>query len=124
MNNKYLNNLEHVRLYKGGDIRISNSAQEAEQLRRRGWNDNLAEGVTLDEEKLAEAERVFMEGMEPELEGESITPENPSGAAVPPAQQVSGANTVMGTRDTMQPTRDAPQPNRDVTRRVQNPPKQ
>lgn len=96
-----LDNVENVLLYKSGDVRISNSAQEAEQLRRQGWGDKLPDGVKADEKKVEAAWVAFEASNTPELEGENVTPDNPSGAAVPPAEQgkVSGVDAVMSTRD-------------------------
>lgn len=109
-----LDSAENVYLYKGGEVRISNSAQEAEQLRRQGWSDTAPDEVS--DEAMAKAEADFEASNKPELEGENITPENPSGAAVPPADQAvatrrqstpkadvrkaSGRGAVMTTRDT------------------------
>lgn len=127
-------NVEHVALYRGGDIRISNSAQEAEQLRRQGWNEEVPEGVEPVEvpedfepetktSAAALAEKNFRASVETGLQGENITPSNPSGAVVPPAVQrkqqeeqavaefqegkrvhkaTSGEGAVMSTRDTTQ----------------------
>lgn len=95
-----LDSTENVYLYKGGEVRISNSAQEAEQLRRQGWSDTAPDEVS--DEAVAKAEADFEASNKPELEGENITPENPSGAAVPPADthKASGRGAVMTTRDT------------------------
>lgn len=123
-------NVEHVALYRGGDIRISNSAQEAEQLRRQGWSEEVPEGVEPVEvpedfepetksSAAALAEKNYRASVETDLQGENITPTNPSGAVVPPAVQrklqeeqaiaefehgervhkASGEGAVMSTRD-------------------------
>lgn len=99
-------NREHVVLWKGGEKRISNSAQEAEQLRRQGWNEQAPPSVSSGDDKsvaelveagpldrkveksaAAVAERNFRDSITPELEGENVTPTNPSGAVVPPDVQ-------------------------------------
>lgn len=92
-----LDNTENVLLYKGGDVRISNSAQEAEQLRRQGWSDKLPDGVKVDQAKLDKAYADFEASNTPQLTGENITPDNPSGAATMP--KTSGVDAVMSTRD-------------------------